>query len=390
MRVLTYSHDSFGLGHLRRSLTLAHAFVSRDRTAQALCITGSPVPELFGLPERCDLLKLPAITKDEAGNYVPRSLRMPFAELVQLRSDLITAAVRSFRPHLVLVDHTAQGAGGELLPVLRRIRSELVQTRVVLGMRDIYDDPARAHAEFSRRGTSEAIANLYDHVLVYGQRGIAIEPASYGLPESVASRTSHVGAVVAPEAHRLRLQRGPGPLHILGTAGGGEDGYDLLRSVVAAVRGPMADRDLRATVVAGPLLPPPQWESLQRAAAGDDRIQLVRTTRAMHELMDHADLVIGMGGYNTVYETLARGLPMLAWPRVKPRREQIERCTRLAALGALVVMPHEAVQDPHAVSALVEQAAEFRPNLDTLRFDGAAQAASECLAVHRPMSTAGK
>lgn len=390
MRLLTYSHDSFGLGHLRRSLTLAHAVVSRDRGSEALCITGSPVPDLFGLPERCDLLKLPAIGKDPSGNYVSRSLRMPFSELVQLRSDLITAAVRSFRPHVVLVDHTAQGAGGELLPVLRRLRNETVQTRVVLGMRDIYDEPARAHAEFSRRGTGEAITNLYDQVLVYGQPGIAIEPARYGLPESIASRSVNVGAVVAPEVHRVQLERSSGPLRILGTAGGGEDGYELLRGLVAVLRGPMAARELQATIVAGPLLPQRQWDSLLRAAAGDARIQLIRTAHAMHELMDHADLVVGMGGYNTVYETLARGLPMLAWPRVHPRLEQHERCARLASLGALMTMPHDAVLDPHRMGELVERAAGFRPNLDALRFDGAARAASECLSVQRSMTPAGK
>lgn len=390
MRLLTYSHDSFGLGHLRRSLTLAHAFACRDRAAQALCITGSPVPDLFGLPERCDLLKLPAITKDAAGNYVPRSLRMPFAELVQLRSDLITAAVRSFRPDVVLVDHAAQGAGGELLPVLRRLRSEMVQTRVVLGMRDIHDEPARAHAEFARKGTTEAIAGLYDHILVYGQAGIAIDPARYGLPEALASRATHVGAVVAPEVHRLQLERGSSMLRILGTAGGGEDGYELLRGLVAALRGPMAGTELHATVVAGPLLPQRQWDSLQRAAAGDARIHLVRTARAMHELMDHADLVIGMGGYNTVYETLARGLPMLAWPRIQPRLEQHERCNRLAALGALVALPHEAVHDPHRMAEYVGRAASFRPNLDAIRFDGAARAAAECHGATRSLTPAGK
>jgi len=104
LRILTYSHDSFGLGHLRRSVTLATALVARGRSVHALCLTGSPVPDLFALPERCDLVKLPSIGKDREGGYVARRLPMSANEITSLRSDLITATVRSFRPDLLLVD----------------------------------------------------------------------------------------------------------------------------------------------------------------------------------------------------------------------------------------------------------------------------------------------
>ena len=91
IRVLFYSHDSFGLGHLRRSLSIAGALVERDPAASALVVTGSPTPNLFELPERCEIVKLPCITKDERGKYVSRNLPMTQDDLFAIRTNLITA-----------------------------------------------------------------------------------------------------------------------------------------------------------------------------------------------------------------------------------------------------------------------------------------------------------
>ena len=42
-RVLIYSHDSFGLGHLRRCREIAHALVEKQRNLSVLILSGSPI-----------------------------------------------------------------------------------------------------------------------------------------------------------------------------------------------------------------------------------------------------------------------------------------------------------------------------------------------------------
>jgi len=42
-RVLIYSHDTFGLGHLRRSRAIANALVRSHPDASVVIISGSPV-----------------------------------------------------------------------------------------------------------------------------------------------------------------------------------------------------------------------------------------------------------------------------------------------------------------------------------------------------------
>ena len=41
-RILIYSHDTFGLGHLRRCRTIAHSLVERFKQLSVLILSGSP------------------------------------------------------------------------------------------------------------------------------------------------------------------------------------------------------------------------------------------------------------------------------------------------------------------------------------------------------------
>jgi predicted glycosyltransferase len=387
-RVLTYSHDSFGLGHLRRSVTLATALVQQGPHVHALCLTGSPVPDLFELPDRCDLVKIPAIGKGDQGQYVARRLPVSFHEIAALRTDLISATVRAFRPDLLLVDHTATGPGEELVPVLRRLRCEGFHTRVVLGLRDVLDTPERARAEMHHSAIFPAIRSSYDQVFVYGQREVFDTISEYQFPQDIAEKTTFVGAVVPAAARALRhIERNDDPPHVVATVGGGEDGYPLLRAVIAALRGPLRSAGLRATIIAGPLMPEAAADRLRRAVQDDARITLRRQCGDIQTLLDSADLVIGMGGYNTVYESLARGVATLIRPRRKPRAEQWERCRRLAATGHLELFPDAALGDPHrCADAITGALARGARPAFPLRFDGADNVARLCLAQPRTRS----
>ncbi|PCH74771.1 MAG: hypothetical protein COC12_03300, partial [Rhodobacteraceae bacterium] len=77
---MLYSHDTFGLGHLRRSRALAAAITHADPTASALILTGSPVAGRFTFPTRVDHLRLPGVTKLSDGSYVSQSMDMTIEE----------------------------------------------------------------------------------------------------------------------------------------------------------------------------------------------------------------------------------------------------------------------------------------------------------------------
>jgi len=187
-RVLMYSHDGYGLGHFRRNIALAHAMVTRDRSVEAVLLSGSPVADDWPLPPGVTVVRLPAAVKTAAETYVPvegRSMSGLRAE----RAGIISSTLLRMRPDIFLVDHSPLGIKGELALALRMAREQLPHTRVVLGLRDIIDEPAVVRATWTEQGIYGVLDESYDQILVYGVRALHDITSLYGFPASTASRT---------------------------------------------------------------------------------------------------------------------------------------------------------------------------------------------------------
>ena len=102
-RVLFYSHDTFGLGHLRRSRTIAAALTASDDQLSALIITGSTVAGRFTFPERVDYVRLPGVTKRSDGSYISEKLDFDIEETTVIRAGLIKSMVKLFTPDIIVV-----------------------------------------------------------------------------------------------------------------------------------------------------------------------------------------------------------------------------------------------------------------------------------------------
>src|SRR5262249_48818753 len=117
-RVLIYSHDTFGLGNVRRMLEIARHLVETSPEVTVLLLTGSPMLHAFRIPARIDYVKLPCLARDTGGRYSARSLPLDLEGLVRLRANLIKSAVTDFAPDLVLVDKKPFGVADELAGAL--------------------------------------------------------------------------------------------------------------------------------------------------------------------------------------------------------------------------------------------------------------------------------
>lgn len=59
-----------------------------------------------------------------------------------MRSAVLAAALEAFAPDLLIVDKLPSGVLGEFVPALERLRAA-GRTKMVLGLRDVLDDPPR-------------------------------------------------------------------------------------------------------------------------------------------------------------------------------------------------------------------------------------------------------
>src|SRR3954470_4268150 len=107
-RILFCTNECVGLGHIRRTLTLAAAVTERDPDASALVVTGAPLAPGAQLPPRVDTVKLPMLKRDPAG-LGARNLVMESGDLLALRSSLALAAAAAFAPDVAVIDKLPLG-----------------------------------------------------------------------------------------------------------------------------------------------------------------------------------------------------------------------------------------------------------------------------------------
>jgi predicted glycosyltransferase/nucleoside-diphosphate-sugar epimerase len=346
LRVLLYSHDTFGLGHLRRNLAIADHLLSRQDPGFAVTLlTGSPVASSWPLPKGLVAKSLPPVVKVGAEQYAPRDTSESFEAVKARREEAILDVIRDFRPDIFLADHAPAGMKGELLRPLAFIREHLPETRTVIGLRDIVDSGETVQELWKQQGIYQLLDRFYDQVLVYGSRHLFDPVSEYNFPVSIADKTEFCGYVARRitgfPPHEIQGEEIPSDRpFVLVTAGGGGDGYPLMEGYLRAIESIGTDR-LHSAIVPGPLMSPEERQALEHAAARRPDIQLIHTTE-LESLIWRADLVVSMSGYNTTAEIVAAKKPSILVPRSAPRAEQRLRAQMLSNLGlARMIAPED-------------------------------------------------
>lgn len=335
-RVILYSHDTLGYGHLRRNMLIAGALRQCEANPDILMIAGMREAGAFDLPPGVDCVSLPAYAKDSHGDYRPRDLGGGLDALRTLRAAAIRAAVQAFAPDLMIVDNVPRGALFELDPTLKALQRS-GRTRLVLGLRDIIDEPTRMRRQWLLQRNFEALREFYSDIWIYGDPTLYDTVREYGLGGDLASMVQFTGyldqaaRLASPTANPARdsLLGDDARSYVLCTVGGGSDGVALCKAFAAAPL-PAGHRGI---LVTGTQMSQSDRCDVLAAAADRSDMTIVDFVREPIALTAGAAAVIGMGGYNTASEVLSLGRPSLIVPRVRPRAEQLIRAERLAARG---------------------------------------------------------
>jgi predicted glycosyltransferase len=334
LRVMFYSHDTFGLGHLRRSRALAQAITTAQPDASALILTGSPVAGRFTFPSRVDHIRLPGVTKLSDGSYASAAMGIDIEDTTRLREQLILASAREYDPDLLIVDKEPTGFRGELMPTLKHL-AQHSRAKVVLGLRDVLDESHVLATEWDRKGATAAAESFYDEIWVYGLKNIYDPTEGLAFSKSLQSRMTWTGYL---RRDLGELSPPPEQPYILVTPGGGGDGETMVDLVISAYE---QDPTLgpRAILVYGPFLSGEKRAAFEsRVEKLNGRVTTVGFESEIETLFAGADAVVCMGGYNTFCEVLSFDKRAVIVPRTKPRLEQYIRASRAERLGLVRVL----------------------------------------------------
>ncbi|TQV83327.1 response regulator [Denitrobaculum tricleocarpae] len=371
--VMMYSHDTIGLGHMRRNASIAAALVERVPNASVLMMVGCPAGMVFELKPGVDFVKLPSLAKLGRNQWRPSHLRVSSDMTRSIRMGILERATDAFRPDILLVDHEPAGVWDELIPMLETLRLR-GGTSVILGLRDILDDPARTRDQWEQQGKAQAVRDLYDAVFVYGDERVFPSAEHYGLETLRPGHVTYCGYVTSTHDAPKRKLKGTAPRHILVSGGGGRDAYPVLHASLEALSTIAPDERPDMTLIAGPLMDEELSAPLAQRARELGAWFLHRTSD-MPALLDTADLLVTMGGYNSVTEAIAARCPTIVIPRVGPSSEQRLRAECLARLGLVESISQEALSPTRLAERFLQFERTSAPQID-VPLNGADKAAA--------------
>ncbi len=375
--ILMYSHDTYGLGHIRRTMAIASHLCSDG--VNILILTGSPIAGRFKFPERIDFVRIPGMIKKTNEEYRPLSIKINPRHALDIRKNIITATAKAFQPHLFIVDKEPLGLKKEVLPTLRWIRRCLPHSHTILGLRDIMDDAETVRRDWAKKNVYRNLDELYSEIWIYGNQDFYDPIAEYAIPESVKQKMLFTGYIPRRKPNRKAAQRiredlgiGLDEKLVVVTTGGGGDGFTLMDTYLAMLEQGVPSTPFRSVLVTGPFMPREDRRKVFKRARRRGASSFL-FFRQMEKLMAAADLVVSMGGYNTLSEVLSQGTPSLVIPREKPRLEQLIRARAFHAQGLIDYIPWGECAPAvlcDKIQALLAAPQAYRDALAQFRFTG--------------------
>ena len=375
--ILMYSHDTYGLGHIRRSMAIASHL--RGKNANILIISGSPIVGRFDFPPQIDFVRVPGMIKMTNEEYLPLSIKINPKHALNIRRTIITATAKAFNPRLFIVDKAPLGLKREIIPTLQWLRRTQPDARTVLGLRDIMDDAESTRTDWEEKGVYEVLDQYYSEIWVYGNQDFYDPVLEYNIPESISRKmifTGYIPRTVPKQALVREVRRDLGLNRdeklVVITTGGGGDGFKVMDSFLTMLEDGRKPPPFRTVMITGPFMPNKERKEVM-ARARRLQIRSHRFCRRMERMIGAADLVVSMGGYNTVCEILAQGKVSLIIPREEPRREQLIRAQVLKRHQLADYLPWQQLGTDllqEKVLSLLENPEPFHQAIREFRFTG--------------------
>ncbi len=362
--VLLYVQHLLGIGHLRRAAVLSKALA-----AQGLKVVfvsgGQAVPHLDFGPVR--FVQLPPIKSvdesftllDSEGHPIDQSFK-------DARRDQLLALYREIRPKSLLIELFPFGRRQvrfELLPLLEAARADSPAPKVICSLRDILTQQKKPE---KLRWMIDCFERFFDLAIVHGDPRFITLDQTFPQARALADRLRYSGYVVDVPSG---LPSEPRSGEVIVSAGGGAVAGPLLRACLAArALSSLADAPWR--VLIGHNFPDGDFAAY--AANAPTGMIVERARPDFHQLLARGALSISQGGYNTVLELMALGIPSVVVPfAAGAESEQSFRTRRLAERGLLTMVAEKDLTPQRLAQAIDHQAAQEKAPPLTLDCDGA-------------------
>ena len=376
MKVLMYCQHVLGIGHLVRSAEIARAL---SCVADVTFVSGGVAVRGLPFPGEVKLVQLPAIQTDEDFGALENGGSVhTLQEIQDLRREELLRLFEALRPDAVVIELFPFGRkrfAFELMPLLERVRSRSPETLVACSVRDILVEKAdRAKHEERVCGI---LNGFFDLVLVHGDaRFVRLEETFHRVADFNCD-IRYTGFVQQAGDATVAEPREAGPI-IVASIGSGRyrEGQLLLEQTIRAAALLQEQIPHRFHLFAGPFIPEAVYAHLRHLGRKVENVEIETYSPHFVEHLKRAALSISMGGYNTIMNLLATGVPSLVYPyTANDDQEQHIRGRKLESLGVIELL-HPSMLTPRELAGKILGMLAKQPARIAFDMDGALQTAS--------------
>jgi predicted glycosyltransferase len=358
-KILFYCQYHLGMGHLVRSVEVMRSLATEF---QICFVKGGTDVEGLDLPPNIEKVALPALLSENRKLKVADPAQN-LEEVKQQRTETLLNTFDRFQPDCLVIEgypFKKYQFEFESIPLLERVKASRRNVKVVCSLRDVVmAQPYRDRNEVIAK-TCQRLNQYFDLLLIHSDPQFHRLEESFPAVGDIHCSIQYTGFVAqslsesAVWTHEDIVDLNRNQPMILVSVGGGQLGHDLLEATVAA--SPILAEHLpqyHLQVFTGPFIPAEQFETLEKAAAGQRNLTLRKFTPQLLAYMQKANLSISLGGYNTTMNILRTGVNSMILPSDKDWEQRV-RAEKLEKMGVLELLHPEDLRPKQLADKMIQ------------------------------------
>ena len=342
----------YGIGHFVRSIELAKGLC--NYFSVSILNGGESVPN-FDIPSEINLIPLPAIYKQENVSYLsPVDSTYSIEECFKKRRDIIENSLSNLKPEIIITEHFPFGLlfEDEVVQLISSAKSLNSNVKVVCSVRDIIES---ASGNIKDNITVKLLNKWYDLLLIHGDEKYFHLKNTFSRYNEISIPNYHTGYIVKRIEQKVKTDNLK-PI-ILASIAGGRLGKELLNVLIKNHSAVNKKTTHKLILFTGAFESSFEelTDEIKKLSYND--IELFAFDRESYlGYFSQADLVISLGGYNSIIESISNRKRLLVYQRefTQGNEEQDLRLNLFKEMGVLNVISSKDLNNCNLADSIIQ------------------------------------